>query len=52
MWDAFAGLVAQGRHRTTAYADAMITAHDVMDALMESMRNAGARVPIEVSVPQ
>ena len=40
------------RHFGSAYADAMITAHDVMDALMESARNAGARVPIEVSVPQ
>ena len=46
MWDALAGLVAQGAHRTPAYEDAMVLAHDVMDALMKSAANGGALVPI------
>jgi len=46
MWDAFAGLVAQGARRTTAYDDVMILAHEVMDALMASARSGGAKVAI------
>jgi len=46
MWDAFAALVVQ-RNRTYYYDDAMLRAHQVMDALQESGAQGGAWVEVK-----
>ena len=48
MWDAFAGLVAQGRDRERTYDAAMLRAHAILDAAMASSRAGGAAVPVGV----
>ena len=46
MWDAFAALVVQ-RDRSYYYDDAMLRAHQVMDALQESGAQGGAWVEVK-----
>ena len=46
MWDAFAALVVQ-RDRSYYYDDAMLRAHQVMDALQESGAQGGTWVEVK-----
>ena len=46
MWDAFAGLIAQGRDREQTYSGIMLRAHQIMDAAMASARDGGREVKV------
>ena len=46
MWDAFAGLIAQGAARESTYDAAMLRAHAIIDAAMASAAASGKEVPV------